>query len=77
CFINVGVNIGLLPTKGLTLPFLSYGGSSLLVSCASIAIALRIEREIHVRAMDSAQRRGDQPVSRSVRHLQSGVGAHA
>ncbi|NNC55502.1 MAG: FtsW/RodA/SpoVE family cell cycle protein, partial [Pseudomonadales bacterium] len=44
-FINVGVNIGLLPTKGLTLPFLSYGGSSLLVSAVFIAIVLRVERE--------------------------------
>ncbi len=43
--INVGVNVGLLPTKGLTLPFLSYGGSSLVVTCASMAILLRIEWE--------------------------------
>lgn len=43
--INVGVNIGLLPTKGLTLPFLSYGGSSLVVTCASMAILLRIDWE--------------------------------
>lgn len=43
--INVGVNIGLLPTKGLTLPFLSYGGSSLVVTCASMALLLRIEWE--------------------------------
>ncbi len=43
--INVGVNVGLLPTKGLTLPFLSYGGSSLVVTCASMALLLRIEWE--------------------------------
>ena len=44
-FINIGVNIGLLPTKGLTLPFLSYGGSSLMICCISLAIIFRIDRE--------------------------------
>lgn len=43
--INIGVNIGLLPTKGLTLPFYSYGGSSLLVCCAMIGIVVRIAYE--------------------------------
>ena len=43
--INIGVNIGLLPTKGLTLPFLSYGGSSLVICCVSLAMLLRIEWE--------------------------------
>jgi cell division protein FtsW len=43
--INIGVNTGLLPTKGLTLPFLSYGGSSLVICCVSLAVLLRIEWE--------------------------------
>lgn len=43
--INIGVNVGLLPTKGLTLPFLSYGGSSLIICCASLGLLLRIEWE--------------------------------
>jgi cell division protein FtsW len=43
--INLGVNMGLLPTKGLTLPLVSYGGSSLIVSMACIAILLRIHQE--------------------------------
>lgn len=44
--INIGVNVGALPTKGLTAPLLSYGGSSLLVCSAMIAIVLRIDYEL-------------------------------
>ena len=44
-FINMGVNLGLLPTKGLTLPFMSYGGTGLLVNCVAIAVLLRIDFE--------------------------------
>ncbi len=43
--INMAVNTGLLPTKGLTLPLMSYGGSSLIVVCVSIGILVRIEME--------------------------------
>ena len=43
--INMGVNAGLLPTKGLTLPLLSYGGASLVVNCIAIALLLRIDHE--------------------------------
>ncbi len=45
-FINIGVNMGLLPTKGLTLPLLSYGGSSLVVSCIALALLWRIDYEL-------------------------------
>jgi len=44
-FINMGVNLGLLPTKGLTLPLMSYGGSGVLINCIGLAILLRIDYE--------------------------------
>ena len=44
-FVNIGVNIGMLPTKGLTLPLMSYGGSNLVASAVSIGLLLRIDHE--------------------------------
>ena len=44
-FINMGVNLGALPTKGLTLPLMSYGGSAILVNLIAIAVVLRIDHE--------------------------------
>jgi cell division protein FtsW len=44
-FVNMGVNMGLLPTKGLTLPLLSYGGSGILTNCVALAIVARIDYE--------------------------------
>jgi cell division protein FtsW len=43
--INVGVNTGMLPTKGLTLPLLSFGGSSLVATCCALAVLLRVDWE--------------------------------
>ena len=44
-FINMGVNLGALPTKGLTLPLMSYGGSAILVNLVALALVLRIDYE--------------------------------
>jgi len=44
--VNIGVNVGLLPTKGLTLPFMSYGSNSLIVACMAAAVLLRIDYEM-------------------------------
>jgi cell division protein FtsW len=44
-FINMGVNLGALPTKGLTLPLMSYGGSAILMNLCAIAVVLRIDHE--------------------------------
>lgn len=45
-FVNMGASSGLLPTKGLTLPFVSYGGSSLLMNCVLLGIVLRVARQV-------------------------------
>jgi cell division protein FtsW len=44
-FINIGVNMGVLPTKGLTLPLLSFGGSGIVANCIAVAILLRVDFE--------------------------------
>ena len=44
-FINIGVNMGVLPTKGLTLPLMSFGGSSIVASCITLAVLLRVDWE--------------------------------
>jgi cell division protein FtsW len=46
-FINIGVNMGVLPTKGLTLPLMSAGGSSLVVMCAAMGLLFRVHLETH------------------------------
>ena len=61
-FINMGVNVGLLPTKGLTLPLVSYGGSSLIVTCMAIGLLLRI----HLETNPALQRRGARASSRRI-----------
>lgn len=56
CFINIGVSCGLLPTKGLTLPFVSYGGSSLLVWAVLMALVLRAVWEVNALKEQNARK---------------------
>lgn len=53
-FVNIGASTGLLPTKGLTLPFISYGGSSLIVFSIAIAVVLRIDHENRVAQQEAS-----------------------
>ena len=47
--VNAGMNMGLMPTKGLTLPFISYGGSSLMMCAAMISLILKIDATTQAR----------------------------
>ena len=66
-FINLGVNMGVLPTKGLTLPLMSYGGSSIVVSCMACALLLRVSHEHPIEKQPAARRRipGVKPKSKT------------
>jgi cell division protein FtsW len=57
-FVNVGVNMGLLPTKGLTLPLLSYGGSSMLVTLGWLGVLLRVHHETQSTGRSAVEREG-------------------
>ena len=57
-FINIGVNMGILPTKGLTLPLMSYGGSSMLVTLGWLGLLLRIHHEASVTGRLAVPRKG-------------------
>lgn len=54
-FVNIGVNMGVLPTKGLTLPLMSYGGSSTLVMCLVIGLLLRVYHELPIESVRSEE----------------------
>ena len=56
-FVHMGVDMGVFPTKGLTLPFVSYGGSSMLVTCIAVALLLRIARENRLASPQTRRRR--------------------
>ena len=62
-FINLGVNMGILPTKGLTLPLISYGRSSLIVTMMALGMLLRIHHELVVDASQPNRRRRRKPAA--------------
>jgi cell division protein FtsW len=62
-FINIGVNLGVLPTKGLTLPLMSYGGSSVVATCAAIGLLLRIDYETRYQISRAHARRQCQEIA--------------
>lgn len=66
-FVSIGVNLGLLPTKGLTLPLISSGGSSVLMTCAALGLLLRVSYELDRAERQVARLRGEavQPSTRA------------
>ena len=66
-FINLGVNMGILPTKGLTLPLISYGRSSLIVTMMALGMLLRIHHELTIDASQPNRRRQSEPGARRSR----------
>jgi cell division protein FtsW len=58
-FVSIGVNLGLLPTKGLTLPLISSGGSSVLMTCAALGLLLRVSYELDRAQRQVARLRGE------------------
>ena len=76
-FINVGVNMGILPTKGLTLPLMSYGGSSILVTLGWIGLIMRIHHEASSAGRLAVPRRERTPMKRgTVLIMAGGTGGH-
>ncbi len=64
-FVNMGVNMGILPTKGLTLPLMSYGGGSMMIMCCAIALLFRVQSEV---AEINAGTGSSQRIGMRVRH---------
>ena len=58
-FVNMGVNMGILPTKGLTLPLMSYGGGSMITMCAAMALLFRVHSEVIEKQKNMPRRRSE------------------
>lgn len=56
-FVNMGVNMGILPTKGLTLPLMSYGGGSMIMMCSALALLFRVHNDTEEMKADTQKRR--------------------
>ncbi|GAB3753664.1 putative lipid II flippase FtsW [Lysobacter olei] len=63
--VSIGVNLGLLPTKGLTLPLISYGGSSVMMTCVAVGLLLRVSYELDRAQRQVALRRGESAAAMS------------
>ena len=61
-FVSMGVNMGILPTKGLTLPLISYGGSSVVISCVAVGVLLRVTYEYDRAKRQVARSREEAPI---------------
>ncbi len=62
-FVSIGVNLGILPTKGLTLPLISSGGSSVMMTCVALGLLLRVSYELSRAEKQVALLRGDAPTA--------------
>ena len=69
-FINTGVSMGMLPTKGLTLPLMSAGGSAIMAACLAIGMVLRVSFENHLAVLQARPSKSQNKASNSKKSMQ-------